>query len=373
MIFRKSKEEQLMEAIKKKDKIKVSQLIQKGVNLDYRQQGKAGSISPLESAVAFQEAELVDLLLNKGADVNNSTRNGYTALFIAVINLVSDPKIIGNLIGHGADVNAKSSVEGWTPLLYATKKIFLSEPVVIRQLIDAGANINDHNVFGETPLMYAAAFASDEVVKYLLEKGADTRLINNDGESALHFATKLNDEGYLESAKASWNESMQMLGGAVTFYEEGKPVFDNYLKENRQVRPKVVRLLLEYDADINAATAVGLTPLQYAISAHNFDIVNLLIQRGATLDIGDETPLMTAVWCNQIDTVKLMIEKGADVNHTKATGENALEWAIFHGNDDLAKLLLNAGAQKNFSRGFRELASNNEKIALTLKRLQLTM
>jgi len=70
--------------------------------------------------------------------------------------------------------------------------------------------------------------------------------------------------------------------------------------------------------------------------------------------------------------VNLLIEKGADVNHKKTGGENALEWAIFNGHDEVAKLLLKAGAKKNFSNSFLKLASEKEEIVSTLRRLGLT-
>jgi len=369
VVFGKSKEEQLIQAVEEKDTIKVTELIKKGAKINYRRQD--GQVSPLDCAVIGGDVELVNLLLNNGADVNSQTRNGYTALSTALANGLPGIEIIDSLIRHGADVNAKSFVEQWTPLLIASNKVPLNEPA-IRRLVEAGAQINGHNVFGETPLMYAAAFASDGLVEYLLKNGADPKLTNKEGLSAIHFAAKSTGELYLHALEGSIEQTAKTAGAGVTFHKEGMQVFaDDFSKKNSLVRPKVIKLLLEYGADINATTVSGLTPLKCALLVDNFEMANVIIQYGADINYGDETALMTAVWHNRIDIVDFLIKKGADVNHKKTTGENALEWAVFNGNEDIAKLLLNAGAKKDFSKAFLELTSGNEAIALILKRLGL--
>jgi ankyrin repeat protein len=370
VIFGKSKEEQLIDAVKEGDINIVTRLINKGANVNYRK--KEGQITPLDCAVVLGKLDIVKLLISNGADINSRTPNGYTALLIAAANWPHDPDIIDTLIRHGADVNAKSFVERWTPLLYASNKALHNEPV-IKMLVEAGAQINDHNVFGETPLMYAAAFGSEGLVDYLLNNGADPKATNEDGLCAIHFAARSTGEALLHALEASIALSLKLVARKPTFYEAWQRLADDFSRQNSLVRPKVIKLLLKCGADIDATTVSGLTPLKYALFADNFEIANVIIQYGADIDAGDETALMTAVWANRIDIVKFVVEKGADVNHTKATGENALEWAIFHGNDDIAKLLLNTGAKKNFSKIFRKLTSENEAIVLTLKRLGLTL
>jgi len=190
-MFGKSKEEQLIDAITEGDISIVTKLINKGANVNHRK--KKGQITPLDCAVILCKLDIVELLIGNGADVNSRTPNGYTPLLIATVHWRSDPDMIDTLIRHGADVNAKSFVEQWTPLLNASMQVPLNEPV-IRRLVEAGAQINDRNVFGETPLMYAAAFGSEELVEYLLKNGADPKLTNEECLSAIHFAAKSTDE-----------------------------------------------------------------------------------------------------------------------------------------------------------------------------------
>ena len=370
MIVGKSKEEQLINAIKERDTNRVTTLINKGANINYRKQDE--QVSALDCAVIIGDVGLVNLLLDNRADVNSKTRNGYTALLIASVDWTSHPDITDTLIRHGADVNAKSFVEQWTPLLLASSNAPPDESV-IKRLVEAGAQINDSNVFGMTPLIYVAELGSDGLVEYLLKNGADPRLTTKDDLSAIHMAAGSTGESYLHALENSMATSLKIIGAEATFYTEGMHGFaDDFSENNRLVRPKVIRLLLEYGADIDAETTSRLTPLMTAIAAGNTEIAEVLIQR-ANINAGDETALMTAVWHNRIDIIKLLIGKKADVNHKKTTGENALEWAIFNGHDEVAKLLLNAGAKIDFSASFRKLISEREEIGLTLGRLGLTL
>jgi len=368
MLWGISKEEQLIKATKEGDTNRVTKLINKGANINYRKQG--GQVSALDCAVVIGDVGLVNLLLNNGADVNSKTRNGYTALMSASI-WQSHLDIVDTLIKHGADVNAKSFVEQWTALLLASSNPFTDESVV-RRLVEAGAQINDSNVFGITPLMFVAALGSAELVEYLLKNGGDPRLANKDGLSAIHMAASSTGESYVDVLKNSINMSAKIRGAEATLYKGMQAFADGFSENNCLVRPKVIKLLLEYGADIDAETTSGVTPLMMAIAASNTEIAEMLILH-ANINAGDETALMTAVWHNRIDIVKLLIEKGADVNHKKTTGENALEWAVFNGHDEIAKLLLKVGAKNNFSDSFLKLASEKEEIALTLKRLGLTL
>jgi len=327
------KEEQLINAIGEGDTDKVTKLIDKGVNINHRK--RDGQVTALDTAVISGDIGLVNLLLNSGSDVNSKTPNGYTALLIASNLLSTTPDIIDTLIRHGADVNAKSSVEQWTPLLSAST-VVLSHESVIRRLVEAGAQINDSNVFGVTPLMCVAEFGSDGLVEYLLKNGADPRLTDEDGISAIYRAASSTGESYVHALELSISSSLRIAGSEATFYEEGmKGIADDFLEKNHLVRPKVIKLLLEYGADPDAETTSGVTPLKIAIAVGNTEIAEMLIPH-ANINAGDETALMTAVWHNRIDIVKLLIEKGADINHKKTTGENALEWAVFIGCDDIA-------------------------------------
>jgi ankyrin repeat protein len=115
----------------------------------------------------------------------------------------------------------------------------------------------------------------------------------------------------------------------------------------------MVKLLLDHNADANAADKDGETPLSIAIERVNTDMVKLLLDHGANANAAKtkgETPLSRAIGQGNTDTdiVKLLLDHGANANATNAAGETPLRIAISKlGNNDVVKLLLDHHADAN--------------------------
>ncbi|XGC80478.1 ankyrin repeat domain-containing protein [Bdellovibrio bacteriovorus] len=114
---------------------------------------------------------------------------------------------------------------------------------------------------------------------------------------------------------------------------------------------KTVSKLLNKKTDLEAKTASGNTALALAINADEYEAADLLIKAGANVDIivndqTKDTALMVAATSN-LNTTKLILSKNKDViNKTNAKGETALSKALYFGNYNIAKVLLEAGADK---------------------------
>ena len=115
--------------------------------------------------IALREGrtEVVETLIESGADVNAKAYKGATALMGALS--VGNTEVVKVLTEAGADVNAKSN-EGWTALMSASQE---GNAEAVEALIDAGANLNIRNGRGWTALMAAREIGHTEVVN-LLEK-----------------------------------------------------------------------------------------------------------------------------------------------------------------------------------------------------------
>ena len=133
--------------------------------------------------------EMIELLIEAGADVNETDLSERTPLMFAASNdkYVYDSKVIKTLLSHGADVKYRDFY-GRTALHYACKNP--DEKKTIAMLIKAGADINAKDDYGCTPLMFACGryYSSAEAVKVLLRAGADVNAQDNDGWTALFWA-----------------------------------------------------------------------------------------------------------------------------------------------------------------------------------------
>ena len=145
------------------------------------------------------DGEKVKKYLEAGINVNALDMEGHTALMLAAFNGHTD--IVLSLIHKGAVVDRRDLM-GRTALLYASTGPF---PETVKALLDKGAepNVVDSDEHF-SPLMHAAAEGNLDVVKLLMEYGADHSLTDVDGDNAEIFARQAGHEqvaGYLQSVQ----------------------------------------------------------------------------------------------------------------------------------------------------------------------------
>lgn len=408
MLYR-SEDMQLMEAIEHNDLESVRMHVSRGADINYR--GQHGE-TPLIKAMLCDDSRIIRFLLDAGADVNLATVNGYSPLMFACLQ--NNFELVRLLCGNHADISSHTQ-EGWTPLILAStnSSVFFENmdhpffhnlieivfkyaryhpdfnPVhIVNLLLDCGADPNESNIFGTTPLMAAASMANYPIIKSLLAKKPAVDLQDTEGKTALMYAVMATIDELIDSlihmrlvshtVQLSDFMTPPMLAQIRPHFEPQKELCVNYLINNgADIRAKdkrgisilthaaragnlnVVKNLVGNGANIHVKSPRGITALYAAaINGHN-DIVEFLLSQGAEIDvklIDGETPLMAAVWNGQVETVALLIHKGADVNAKKFTaykpsGESSLVWASHRERteknenyDTIFRLLAQAGA-----------------------------
>lgn len=164
------------------------------------------SITPLMRSVSqpFASLQVMQFLLDNGADANYQTKNGQDALMFLFKQQWSSPygsSAVANflavalpaLVQHGANVNA-ADIAGNTPLMYLissgyTMYSFNSAMYAVNFLVSHGADVNHQNNVGQTPLMLASKGCGVQGVKQLLALGANPAVKDAAGNTALSMAT----------------------------------------------------------------------------------------------------------------------------------------------------------------------------------------
>lgn len=152
-----------------------------------------GGYTPLMFLSIYEnELEWTKELLKKNPNINEENVWGQTALTLMTGRIIKDTDIINFefIIGRGADINHQDPHRGITPLMTLLRDC--TETEVLRVLpLFLKSNLNLKNKDDWTALMFAAQNNFFEIVRILLQEGADPNVINIRGESLLNHSSEL--------------------------------------------------------------------------------------------------------------------------------------------------------------------------------------
>ena len=331
---------------------------------------------------------VIGTLLDNGANTELEDERGFTPLHWTVeVNIDEKSpnvttikrrvalEVAELLIRHGAEVDAHSGEEYWTPLYAALASDAGFE--IVEMLLDHGADVNIGNQTGLTPL-HLAANDGFEVIKLLLERGSAPS-INTCSEngfspfsSALGGATLEIVELFMErGASVDAGCEFELLLKSCSVVGRGSNeslVFQRFPihQAARNEDPVITRLLLELGADPNVEGVCYATPL---MSSANVEVAKVLLQHGADTEARDiigETPLLWKTRFSHLDDeteriksfdlIETLLDYGAHVDARSNSGHNALHYLADWGGSDLelVKFFLDRGVDPN------ERANNGE-------------
>ena len=241
-----------------------------------------GALTPLIYAVRADDLDSAKALLDAGADVNQTSGYGWSPLLVATQNRYY--KLGEYLISRGADVNLANK-GGWTPLYLATdnrniesgdypvRKGDMDHLDFIKLVIDKGANVNarmkdsteTRTVFtnqwldenGATAFLRASQSGDIELMKLLLAHGADPKIDTTLHVTALQVAAGI---GWVEGITYEWSP---------------------------QATYEACKLLIDLGLDVNAQADTGRVALHGAGHKGRTDVIQLLVDHGAKLNIRD--------------------------------------------------------------------------------------
>jgi ankyrin repeat protein len=361
---------------------------------------------PLFYFVGQCDVETVKAMLKRDPRSSNlKDDSGHTPIFWAtqILSPYGTEKdrnleqIIDALLEAGADLNTEKGI-GYTLLLEA---VILDNEALVRLLLDKGAQINAMGSDGSTALHCAAQFGDKNMVALLITRGADINSRDNQGNSPLTKArffmrpdveSLLRKHGGIDDSYSAMSSAI-MIGDPVQILEILKTnpgilkstdgdkhpsLLYDAIQTTR--RPDIIALLIAKGADVNHKEAKGETPLALAILFGKDSIVAVLRKHGAHYGIspifdavvsGDETktalllaetpslvnikdtfgqtPLHVAVRLQNTRMAKLLLERHADINEKEKSNQTSLEVAVYQGDEKTVALLLAQGADTNLS------------------------
>jgi ankyrin repeat protein len=221
----------------------------------------------------------------------------------------------------------------------------------VKRLVSEGAQINPLDTSGDSALLGAANSRHKDVVKFLLDRGADSNAkTKNKGWTALHYAAYKGHSDIMELL-LDRGADLNAIGGG--FWDiEGFTPLHCAARDNRE---DIVKILLGRGADPNSKDKYGRTPLQLATDYGCQDVVRVLRNfRGKKTgsasssapekDISaKDLPLIQATKARQINKVKLLIAEGTDINAKDREGKTALQIAARIVNPPMIEVLLDHG------------------------------
>lgn len=413
----------LMYAVYNADTDLVRALLDAGANAAMT--NKYGS-TPLVEAVKLDNAELVRLLLDAGAHPDSPNLDNQTALMLAAY--VGSVDIAQMLIDHGADVNAVETFRGQTALMWASSenhpdvaellvangadvsvkavaddwpRQMTSEPRAqfrptggltallyaarsgclrcAKAIVEAGADVDQPNPDGVTPLINALDNKSFDIAMYLIDQGARVDVWDMTGRTPLYMAVDMNS--FTPRSFFGFEIPEDTAPQRYTAMDVVNRLLDMGVDTNHQLtrmRPNGPGRGRFADYDMRG----GAGPLMIATFTHDHEAMKALLAHGAEVDLYNVfkiTPLMYAAGMSgngrgpsgstgddiqdrAVESINLLLNAGADINkqvtdsHTFTAqldtyiqgkdneGRTALHSAAELGWDKVAKLLLERGA-----------------------------
>jgi len=242
-------------------------------------------------------------------------------------------------IRAGADVNA-AQPDGTRPIHWAVYKV---DYELLDALIAKKAKVEVTNEFGSTPLAEAAKLADARMVRTLLDAGARPDTPNQDGETALMLAIKTGElpvvqmlvkAGANVNARETFHNQTALMWAAAAPKNGGEMV-KLLLAKDADVRPRA--LYSDWESQITSEPRAqyrpvgGLTALLYAARGGCYACVRALNGAGADVNVPTPegvTPLMIALDNDYNDVAKLLLDRGANPNLWDWWGRTALYIAI---------------------------------------------
>lgn len=244
------------------------------------------------------------------------------------------------LLDEGLDANGKI-YDDENSLLPLDLAIDTDAVEIARLLLKKGSGIDTPYKDKSTPLMRAVRKGSVQMVKLLIDTGTDVNARDNQYETALNLACKLDE---IAGSVVRILIAAGVDVNAVNSYHD-TPLADACERSNLEV----ARLLIEAGASIERKNHNGEVPLLIAIGRGDGEMTAFLIKSGADLEVRnmlEQTPFLVAARKGHLEIARRLATAGADIEARDVNGDTALELARSYGRQEMIQYLTGLMAGK---------------------------
>lgn len=265
-----------------------------------------GGLAYLPWAAYKGNLELMEHLIELGADPHAKNTGGTNMFLMAALGGVEDQKVYDLILKNGVDINYRNSNGANALLLLASSNA--NNTSTFEYLLSKGISLESEDEDGNGLINYASRGGNLPIMKMGVAKGLNYDKINSKGENALFYAS--------------------------------------YGRKRSKVQLETFQYLESLGLEADMVNWEGKTPLHNAIRRGNINVIDYFLERGVNINQIDEhgnTALMNAIG-GDIENIEKIIPLVSSVNHKNHEGHSALTMAIKVGSKEAFDLLLKSGA-----------------------------
>lgn len=341
----------------------LEKFLDSGIDINYKppwpnDDDEENGAPAIVQASMYGHLSAVKMLIDRGADIDNKNEFPLcplTALLIASID--GYVEIVKLLVARGAKAEAEVFQGTTTPLVACAGNSLSSfterHMGIVNLLLDNGHNIEALDENGGRPLILAARNGNTELLKLLLDRGANVNARTSSDESGTSALDEVATDGRLELVRLLLDRGAEI--------KHKKKGFTALHKAAMNGRLEVMKLLLQKGAIAEALETHCTTALHKAAMVGATDSVKFLLSHGFLIEATSlnkgNTPLLEAADSGSTSTVEVLLGSGANVNARNNDADTALHlatkllnlqdestWGTSHyPRLDLIKLLLSRG------------------------------
>uniref|UniRef100_A0A7N6A5M1 Ankyrin repeat domain 52 n=1 Tax=Anabas testudineus TaxID=64144 RepID=A0A7N6A5M1_ANATE len=312
--------------------------------------------TPLHAAAASGHIEIVKYLLRMGAEVSDfpirfiittlilrlqkpsfqiDEPNGFGNTALHVACYMGQEAVATELVNHGANVNQPNKC-GYTPLHLAA--VSTNGALCLELLVNNGADVNQQSKEGKSPLHMAAIHGRFTRSQILIQNGGEIDCVDKYGNTPLHVAAKYGHELLISTLMTNGADTARRgIHGMFPLHLAVLYGFSDCCRKllsSGQLYSIVSSMSKEHvlsaGFDINTPDNFGRTCLHAAASGGNVECLNLLLSSGTDLnkrDIMGRTPLHYAAANGRYQCTVTLVSAGAEVNEPDQTGCTPLHYS----------------------------------------------